>query len=102
MRTMKRILMASLIGMTVVLPLSAKTLRGTIKVFGTEPQTSLGIETSDGKRYGIITGTILREELFNQQGTLLKLKGTKQKKGQNPQTDLEDGSFYVKSYTVIQ
>ncbi len=102
MRTMKRILMVSLIGMTIVLPLSAKTVRGTIKVFGTEPQTSLGIETSDGKQYGIITGTILREELFNQQGVPLRLKGKKQKKGQNPQTDLEDGSFYVKSYTVVQ
>ena len=102
MRTMKRILMVSLIGMTIVLPLSAKTVRGTIKVFGTEPQTSLGIETSDGKQYGIITGTILREELFNQQVVPLRLKGKKQKKGQNPQTDLEDGSFYVKSYTVVQ
>ncbi|MDD7201040.1 MAG: hypothetical protein SPF89_10605 [Sphaerochaetaceae bacterium] len=99
---MKRFLLVSLIGIAIALPLSAKTLRGTIKVFGTEPKTSLGIETSDGKRYGIITGTILREELFNQQGVPLKLKGKKQKKGQNPQTDLEDGSFYVKSYMVIK
>ena len=100
MRTMKRLLTA-LVCLVISLPLCAKTIRGTIKVFGTEPQTSLGIETEQGKQYGIITGAILREELFHQQGKVLRFKGKIQKKGQNPQTDLDDGSFYVKSYTPI-
>lgn len=99
---MRRMLLGSLVCLSLALPLSAKTLKGTITVVGTEPQTSLCIETEDGKRYGIIAGSIMREELFNHQGVLLKIKGKTQKKGQNPQTDLEDGSFFVKSYSVVE
>ncbi len=101
-QTMKKPLLATLFGLMLSLPLFAATLKGTVKVFGTEPITALGIETKDGKQYGIITTTIIREELVNQQEKTIKFTGKKQKKGQNPQTDLQDGSFYVKSYLVIE
>lgn len=81
------------------LPLSAKTIRGTVTVYAADgPETTLGIDTADGKTYGIIGAQVLRHELAGTEGREVRLTGTVQKPGRNPAADRKDGCFFVKSW----
>lgn len=73
------------------------TIKGYVKTYGNEPFTYLGIETSDGKLYGLKADEDLLLELTEMKGFEIELEGIiikKNKENLNPK-QLKDGVFEV-------
>jgi len=75
------------------------TIKGYVKIYGNEPFTYLGIETAEGKLYGLKADEDLLLELTEKKGLEIELEGfiiKKDKENLNPNA-LKDGVFEVQN-----
>jgi hypothetical protein len=82
---------------------AAVTFYGHIVIFGSEPHTFPGVVTDDGKKYAVTAAEDVLKQLYEFQGTTLRLTGIiiPPAAGGREFHTLEDGSFILKSWSEI-
>ena len=84
------------------LPSKKTSIRGYLKVYGNEPFTYLGVETTDGKQYKLEYSE--EKGLYPLQGQLILFEGVIKKsyslKKKLNMNSLKDGTFIVDSYSI--
>lgn len=82
---------------------SAVTIYGHIVIFGSEPHTFPGVVTDDGKKYALTAADDVLKQLYEFQGTTLRLTGiiVPPAEGGKEFHILEDGSFILKGWREV-
>lgn len=102
------ILLISIIGFSLILSSFSKnqlkSVKGYVHVYGNEPFTYLGIETSDNKEYAISADDETLLELQKSQGNLIEINGyiETEKKELPPIGILKDGRIVVTEWKYIK
>ena len=80
-----------------------KTVKGYIHVYGNEPFTFIGIQTSDNKEYAILGSDEICSELRDSQGKLVQIEGTitPSKKDVKEPGVLKDGKIEVLEWKIL-
>jgi hypothetical protein len=82
-------------------PANARIIRGRVRVYGNEPHTYAGIETTDGKRYAVFPAE-KEKEIRNLQGNLVEFTVVFSEKPQGyGSLFLRDGSVTPLSWRIL-
>ena len=81
-----------------------KTVKGYIHVYGNEPFTYIGIETTDNKKYAISAAEEEIAKLWKTQGSLVEIEGIIiPKEGDAKELNmLKDGKIEVSGWKVVK
>lgn len=78
------------------------SVTGLVHSYGNEPFTWLGIETEDGKAYGLRIDKETDEKLRQLFGVLVSIEGTLELPVRYGYEQLKDGAIHVEKFEVVQ